>query len=119
MKEVLVADLQAVHSAHGKISRKLYRAHGTYSENQLRKHFGSFGLAVEAAFGKAAPAQEESETSEIVGDTWNLNIPNSNIETLEQLIEHCNVDQTIWKTHRFALVKRELRNGQAFDVRAT
>lgn len=119
MKEALVADLKLVHSIHGKISRKLYRVHGTYSENQLRKHFGSFGLAVEAAFGKQAAPVETAESSEIVGDTWNLNIPNSNIESLAQLVEHCKVDQTIWKTHRFALVKRELRNGQAFDVRAT
>lgn len=134
MKEALIADLKAVHAAQGKISRKLYRIHGTYSENQLRKNFGSFGAAVEVA-GINAPqvispvlraytAQGQAETQELVGDSWNVNLPNTHIKSLPELLEYCKVDEKVWKVKRFLIAKKDniLKGevvGQSFNITAS
>lgn len=48
-----------------------------------------------------------TETSEVKGDTWELTIPKTAIHTVEQLLEHAQVDQTIWQVDRFLLNKYE------------
>lgn len=69
-----------------------------------------------------------AESNEIVGDTWNINIPSTRICTLEQLIEHAKVDLTQWQVERFFANKWEVgakdANGNIvveplFQVKAT
>ncbi len=115
MQEALIADLKAVHATHGKISRKLYRVHGTYSENQIRKHFGSFSGGVKAAQLEPSmvPAPDGSrvlvaeETQEFVGNVWNVHLPKTQISSLDELVEYCKVDLRTWQVKRFLINKKD------------
>src|SRR6266576_820199 len=48
------------------------------------------------------------ETSEIVGDKWTVVLPKTRIHTLEQLIEFCQIDLSIWEVERFIANKWEM-----------
>ncbi|WP_250530714.1 hypothetical protein, partial [Caballeronia sp. NCF4] len=48
------------------------------------------------------------ETSEIAGDKWTLVLPKTRIHTLEQLLEFCNVDVSVWEVERFVCNKWEM-----------
>jgi hypothetical protein len=52
--------------------------------------------------------QSLTETSEVKGDTWNISLPETSIHTLEELLEYCKVDLTIWETEKFVCNKWEL-----------
>lgn len=47
------------------------------------------------------------ETSEIKDDTWTITLPKTRIQTLDELLEHCKVDLTIWAVDRFTVNKWE------------
>jgi hypothetical protein len=49
-----------------------------------------------------------AETNEIKGDTWEISLPKTRIKTLEQLIEHCKIDTTIWEIQRWICNKWEV-----------
>lgn len=42
------------------------------------------------------------------GDTWSLNLPKVRIHTLEQLIEYCKIDLSVWEVERFVANKWEM-----------
>lgn len=50
----------------------------------------------------------DSESSEITGDTWRIALPKTRIKTLEELIEHCEIDLSIWEVERFVCNKWEI-----------
>lgn len=60
--------------------------------------------AVDAA--QAKPVQ--TETHEQKRDTWEITMPRTRICTLEQLLEHCKVDLSIWEIERWICNKWEV-----------
>ena len=51
---------------------------------------------------------KDAETSEITDSTWAISIPKTRIHTLEQLLEYCEVDTTVWSVARFICNKWEV-----------
>ena len=56
-----------------------------------------------------------TETSEVSGDKWTLTLPKTNIHTLEELIEYCKIDLSIWHVDRFVANKWEMGYKDKFD----
>ena len=52
--------------------------------------------------------QPSPESSEMVGDTWTLTLPQTNIHTLEQLVEYAKIDLNLWNVDRFVVNKWEV-----------
>lgn len=57
----------------------------------------------------------ESQAEEVTDNTWNIHISNTRICTLEQLIEHCKIDLSVWSVEKFVVNKWEM----AFVSRST
>lgn len=55
-----------------------------------------------------APKPELTETNDISGDKWKIELPRTNIHTLEQLVEYCKIDLTLWHCERFVANKWEM-----------
>ena len=51
---------------------------------------------------------KDAETSEITDGTWSISLPKTRIHTLEQLIEYCKVDLSIWSVEKFLVNKWEV-----------
>jgi hypothetical protein len=49
-----------------------------------------------------------TEKNEITQDTWTITLPKTRIHTLEQLLEFCKVDLTVWEVERFVVNKWEV-----------
>lgn len=49
-----------------------------------------------------------SETSEVKGDTWVISLPKTRIHTLQELIEFCEVDLSVWEIEKFVCNKWEV-----------
>jgi hypothetical protein len=58
---------------------------------------------------------ELKETNEIVGDKWTVVLPKTRIHTLEQLVEFCQIDLSIWEVERFVANKWEMGFKNAKD----
>jgi hypothetical protein len=56
---------------------------------------------------KDRPLPETHEMSTVEGNQWNISIPQTRIQTLEQLIEHCKIDLNVWEVERFTCNKWE------------
>lgn len=54
------------------------------------------------------PDAELKEINEIDKDTWNIVLPRTRIHTLEELLEFCKVDKTIWEVERWEATKWEV-----------
>lgn len=70
---------------------------------------------------REAPPQKEpnvpSETNEFTDDRWTISLPKTRIHTLEELIEHCKIDLTIWEIERWACNKWEVgRKDKSVDL---
>ena len=48
------------------------------------------------------------ETSVMDGDSWTITLPKTRICTLEQLVEHCQIDLRIWEVERWVCNKWEM-----------
>jgi len=48
------------------------------------------------------------ETHEIKGDTWTISLPKTRIHTLEELLEYCEADLSVWEVERFVCNKWEM-----------
>lgn len=48
------------------------------------------------------------ETSTVKGDSWTISLPKTSIHTLEELIEYCEVDLSVWEVERFVCNKWEM-----------
>jgi len=49
-----------------------------------------------------------SETSEVKGDEWVITLPKTRIQTLEELVEHCKIDLSVWAVIRWTANKWEI-----------
>lgn len=56
------------------------------------------------------------EQSELIGNQWNISLPKTRICTLDELIEHCKIDLTIWEVERFVCNKWEMAGKEGYDV---
>lgn len=54
------------------------------------------------------PAPTVSETVTVTGDTQTISLPKTRICTLDELIEHCKIDLTVWEVERFVANKWEV-----------
>lgn len=107
----LIADLKKVAKDYiGIVTRNYYRAAGKYPEAAWQAHYATFRDFATAAGIKTEltkPAAPDL-TSEVSGDTWNLSMPKTRIHTLEELLEYCKVDLSIWEVERFVVNKWEM-----------
>lgn len=120
-RELLINDIQQLNQGNNVITRNFYRANGNYNEAQWQKFFPKFTDFLAAA-GITQPT--EPETSEIVGDTWTVSLPKTRICTVDQLLDYCKVDLSVWEVERFILNKWEMNAGGGnveplFQVKAT
>jgi hypothetical protein len=53
-------------------------------------------------------AVAQAEQSVIEGDTWQVSLPKTRIHTLEELVEHCKIDLSVWEVDRFVANKWEV-----------
>jgi acetone carboxylase gamma subunit/uncharacterized protein YeeX (DUF496 family) len=51
---------------------------------------------------------EKIESSEVSDNTWTIYLPRTRIHTLEELLEYCKVDLTVWQVERFTCNKWEI-----------
>lgn len=59
--------------------------------------------------GRSPESEPElKETNEVVGDRWTVVLPKTRIHTLEQLVEFCQIDLTVWEVERFVANKWEM-----------
>lgn len=80
----------------------------------------SVAVAVKANAAAAPVSPEEgrelTESREVTNDKCVISLPRTRIHTLEELLEYCEVDQTIWQVDRFICNKWEVGAKDAFDV---
>jgi hypothetical protein len=57
---------------------------------------------------KAIQSKPPSETREFDGNKWNISLPKTRIHTLDQLIEYCEIDLSVWEVERFVANKWEV-----------
>lgn len=106
-KADLIADLKDVaKKSQGKVTRDFYRENGKFSDHLIYKHFPTF-----ADFVNAANINVEPETNVIEGDIWTISLPKSNIHTLEQLIDYCKIDLSVWEVEKFVANKWDANAG--------
>ena len=77
-------------------------------------------LAAPAADNPASVPPEAAqgspdETHDLHGDHWEISIPRTRICTLEQLMEHCQVDTSLWEVERWVCNKWEVGAKDAND----
>ena len=53
-------------------------------------------------------SKKPKETSEITDSTWAISLPKTRIHTLDELVEYCKVDLSIWTVERFIVNKWEV-----------
>lgn len=51
---------------------------------------------------------ELKESSEIKDNQWTISLPKTRIHTLEQLVEYCQIDLSVWEVERFVANKWEM-----------
>lgn len=59
---------------------------------------------IDAARAAAGP----KEKSEMSGNAWTIHIERTPIHTLDQLVEHCKIDLSVWEVDRFQVNKWEV-----------
>ena len=94
--------------------RDLWASGQFVSHRALAKSLKLDHSTVDKVLGKdgGSPTRTEekvlAETSEIIGDKWNITIPHTRICTLEDLLKHANIDLTVWNVDRFVCNKWEV-----------
>lgn len=78
------------------------------TEKEFRTDVKTCGCGGTNPFKKEVSNSTLKESSEIVGSSWNISLPKTRIHTLEQLIEFCQVDLSIWEVERFVCNKWEM-----------
>jgi hypothetical protein len=106
----LIEDIQRLAGKFsGKVTRKLYRSQGVYSERTYRKVFTNFTDFLNAAgMCSAQPSSKPNETSEISGDKWIISLPKTRISTEAELIAHCKIDLSVWHIDKCIFNKWEV-----------
>ena len=113
-KHELLNDGHNLVQIHGKLTRDLYRKKGQFNESVIYKFFPSFAEFVQAISGKLNGESEEKNT--FTADSWNIDLKKTRIHTLDQLLEYCKVDLTLWEVERFIVNKWEVAAKDADDV---
>lgn len=116
----LIADMKALIEKHQNVSRDFYRSQGAFKESVWGKYFPTFKDFVAAATGQTALKPEEAEKYTFTGETWDISLPKTRIHTLDELLEYCKVDLSIWEVERFVVNKWELgRKDRQVDLTYT
>lgn len=114
----ILADVKKVYTAAGRISKRFYLRHGSYSERQVRNHFGTFNNAFAEAgliteqpkpkvdtphdAGLPEGAKFGQETNEFTDDTWKaVRKSAKQITSLEELLTFFKVDEEVWDVERW------------------
>lgn len=113
-KQDLINDGQNLVQIHGKLTRDLYRKRGQFKESLIYSFFPSFSEFVKAISGKLDGESEEKNT--FTADSWNIDLKKTRIHTLDQLLEYCKVDLTLWTVERFVVNKWEVGAKDADDI---
>lgn len=80
------------------------------------KTCGCKGYHPWAAEPAAAPA---TEINEVKGNQWTISLPKTRIHTLDELLEFCKVDTSVWEVERFIVNKWEMGFKNALDIADT
>ena len=105
-KEELVADMKTLIGQYTKVTRDFYRSQGSFSEAAWSKHFPTFKSFIEAAVGNTTPT--EAAKYIFTDTTGEILLDKTTIHTLDELLEYCKVDLSIWKVERFIVNKWEM-----------
>jgi hypothetical protein len=95
------------------------QAHFEYSDRSIARKFGlhhktvgrilqNLVLVSEVSVGEIDQKPVLTETSEIKNDEWNISLPRTRIQTLDELIEHFQIDLTMWEIVRWTANKWEV-----------
>lgn len=118
-RKELLEDLQGLGKLVRPVTRNYYRANGKFTETDWHNHFSRFTDFLNAAgLSSQQQLQEKSapEVSDIKGDIWDITLPKTNIHTLDQLLDYCKVDLSIWKVERFIVNKWEMGYKNKLDI---
>jgi hypothetical protein len=131
-REDLIQDFRRLASDYSKVTRDLYRDKGNYSETSWRKVFPKFSDFVLAVYaqpnGEANQQTLSTDSQTFFGDKWDISLPKTRIHTLDELVEYCQVDLSIWRVDKLVINKWEVgaknANGDLvveplFQVKAT
>lgn len=88
-------------------------AHPEMSARQIAKQVGLHHKTVSKILAEGPATEKPStpeltETSEMKDDTWAITLPKTRIQTLEELVEHCKIDLSIWTIVRHTINKWEM-----------
>lgn len=79
---------------------------GCHELKSFRSDTKTCGCKGTNPFKKEQPVLAES--NQIQGDNWEISLPKTRIHTLDQLLEFCEVDLTVWEVERFTCNKWEM-----------
>lgn len=57
---------------------------------------------------EATAEDSQAQTNEMCGDKWTISLPKTRIHTLDELVEYCKVDLSLWEVERFVVNKWEV-----------
>lgn len=52
--------------------------------------------------------KDPKEVNEVCGDNWTIALPRTPIHTLDELVEHCKIDLSVWEVEKFTCNKWEM-----------
>jgi hypothetical protein len=136
LRAKLIQDAQQLDKKHpGLLSREFYRKHGSFSEREWHKAFRNFREFLYAAglrtktttdnkqtpyagpdYNNVPQLQSKpvfTESSEFIGDKWNLNIPRTHINDIATLLKERNVDPDEWVIERQSIKQWEMGSKDA------
>ena len=114
-REQLKDHIVELHKATGlRITRDYYRMNSHYPERFWQQYWPTFTAFVDEAIGVSMEIPSEpSRIDEIVGDRWNLEIPYTEVCTLDKLVEIYGVDLDKWTVERFKCSRWERPKGDS------
>lgn len=113
-KESLIKNLQSLSKNGFYVSRKFYRENGKYKESNWEKFFGTFGEFQTAA---GVGAEEVAETHDLQGNNWTITAPETDIESVEDLVTQFKIDTRIWNVNRLTTKRKITKTGESvYDI---
>jgi len=82
------------------IRYKVHKATANDIVRDLKFSAGPYGFPVPET--KFVQIMDIPETSEIKGDDWTITLPKTNIKTLEELVDRCSIDLSVWEVERWS-----------------
>jgi len=105
-KEQLIEDMKTLIGQYTRVTRDFYRKQGSFSEATWNQYFPTFKDFVDAAIGETEPS--EAAKYIFTDTTGEIYLDKTSIHTLEELLEYCKVDLSIWRVDRFIVNKWEM-----------